>query len=215
MSQRFASYIDGVGSADDGHPAHRPGINALGEALDAPETYDPKAVQPSTGPASRFDQLNSPMGWSTAAGQTAAVVWLAWADERSRNAPPLSLKTRRVELKRLGRRTDGKHVLSPRGVVDIVQNRAAQNPPKIGEVKVSGGALIDAFISREPDGPWFKCRDITIWNALIEWGDESKPTARSIVDASDAVAVAILARQGVSATAYDLQHGLVQAPEAV
>ena len=208
MSTQIQGYVEGEGLVG-GPQDETEGIDALGHNLDAPTAYDAKRIEPTSGPASRFDGLPSPSGWPTKPGQSAAIVWLSWADEAQRATEPRRPETKRVTLWRLARRTsDHGYVLIPRGVVDQVPSREPNNPARVGRVALRGGALLDSFF--EKGEAYKKCRDSTLWRALVEWAQETRPSVQAIRDASDGLAVAILARQGIPADGYSLQHGLVQ-----
>jgi hypothetical protein len=189
-------------------------IDALGVPDDAPERYAIEDVAPIGGPASRFDGKTTPAGWDAPKGLATANAWLTLADKAAREAPSIEVTTRRVRMMRLAKiagRDD--YALIPRGTIDAVPSLRPETPQRIGKVETIGGATIDAFLAREPDGPYFKLRDEAIWNALLEWARTAKPTPQAVRDASDAVGVAVAVRQGFPATAYALTHGGLVQPE--
>jgi hypothetical protein len=151
----------------------------------------------------------SPQGWSVDRGENAGAQWLKLADAAQRGAEPRQETTRRVQLWRVAKVLDAaRYVLVRRGTVEQVPTLQIQMPRRIGRVNGSGGAIVDSFLERGE--AWSKLRDSAIWRALYSWADESKPTGQGIRNASDAVAVAILTRHGIEASASGLNHGLLQ-----
>jgi hypothetical protein len=173
--------------------------------------YDPADVAPVRGPGSRFDLDRTPAGWTTPhPSENASAQWLRLADAAQREAEPRSEESRRVQLWRIGKeRGRARYVLIRRGTVEAIPTLENRMPQRIRKVEGRGGAVIDAFLARDLDGPWTKLRDSAIWRALYEWAVASRATGRANRDASDAVAVAILARHGIEASARTLSHGLV------
>jgi hypothetical protein len=167
------------------------GIDALGRPLGGPPTYDPAGLSPVEGPSSRFDLPLSGAGWAVGRGENAGIQWLALAASAQRQAEPRQEEVRRVHLRRVGKvRDQNRYVLVPRGTVEGVAQLQLQMPRRIGKVgEARGGAIIDAFLARAAGGPW---------------------TGQALRSANDAVAIAILTRHGIQATAPALSHGLIQ-----
>jgi hypothetical protein len=190
------------------------GIDALGKPLGGPAAagYDPDRLAAVAGPASRFDRPLSPRGWSVERGENAGAQWLRLADAAQREAEPQQVEVRRVHLRRVGKvRDQDRFVLVPRGTVEAIPQLQLQMPRRIGKVAdARGGALIDSFLARAVGGPWTKLRDSAIWRGLLEWAQETQPTGQALRSANDAVAIGILTRHGIQATAPNLSHGLVQ-----
>jgi hypothetical protein len=185
------------------------GIDALGNPIGGAPTYDPHTLEAVSGPASRWDLSMTPAGWGADSGEVAGQQWLRLADQAQRQAEPRQETTRRLQLWRVAKVVGAaRYVLIRRGIVEQVPTLEIQTPRRIGKVSGSGGAIVDSFLER--GAAWAKLRDSALYRALLEWAIESKPTGKAVRAASDALAVGILARHGIEASASALTHGLSQ-----
>lgn len=168
--------------------------------------YDPTTLRPAEDDGrSRFALDTSPGGWPAVPDTNTAAVWLNLAAGLAEKAEPFVPQPRQVKLKRLAGTVEGEYVLVERGTVETIPDLVPAVPSRIPKLRPDqrAGALLDSFLLGEPEA-YGRATDGQVWRALGEWRAESRPSPGAARTASDAVAIGILARQGISAEAYDL-----------
>lgn len=162
--------------------------------------YDVFALPPAEQEGwSRFYRKTSPGGWPTRPDVNAARCFLTAAAALAARAEPMPPSERTVALKRVGRTTDGEHVLVNRGEVTRAPTIQPAVPARIAKLREGerAGAFLDSFLLREPDGVFERATDRQVSTALLEWATETRASAEACRVASDAIALAVLVRHGI------------------
>lgn len=168
--------------------------------------YDPRSLPPSNEEGrSRFELDTSPGGWPVAPAENAARCWVNLAVDLRTKAEPYAPTPRVVKLHRLARTTTGEFVLVERGVVEAIPDLVPSVPSRIPKLRPDqrAGSLVDSFLLGEAEA-YDRATDGQVWKALLEWAQETRPSPGAARTASEAVALAVLCRQGVSAEVHEL-----------
>lgn len=170
-----------------------------------PDGYDPRTLPPADS-GSRFALTTTPAGWGSAPDKTTTGCWEQLLADAARETAPHAPTSRAVKLWRVGRITGtASFATVERGTVTAVPTKTPTTSPQRYRARsLRGGAFLDSFLLRDPDGPWHTAKDETVFAALQEWAEETQPTQAVLNDANIIVCLAILLRHGIEARPDDI-----------
>jgi hypothetical protein len=127
-------------------------------------SYTLTEVPQAPGDGSRFYLAQTPAGWSTDPGEAVGAAFQEFVSARRQAMNPLHPTPITVALK-LAVKVGGEWVLEERGTVTAVPSLASERPGKLGQTKLKGGALLDAFGLGKPEA-WEKATDAEVFETL-------------------------------------------------
>jgi hypothetical protein len=160
--------------------------------------YDVFSVPPvGDSVSSRFAVATSPGGWGTSPSTNVAAVASQLIARLVAEAPPALPPSKTVSLKRVRPTNNGTFELIDRGTVTGVPTLASRVPGKFSRLTSSAGALIDELLLGAGSG-FESARDDDLWEALKETCETLGAGGEEARSLSDAVAIAVLCRHGLS-----------------
>src|SRR6266545_2608647 len=112
--------------------------------------YSLTEVPQAPGGGSRFYLSQTPSGWATDPAAAVGAAFQEFVSARRGNMKPLEPMPITVALK-LAVKVGGEWVLRERGAVVGVPQFASERPGRLGQTKLRGGALLDAFGLGKPE----------------------------------------------------------------
>jgi hypothetical protein len=165
--------------------------------------YDPYKAPPAP-EGSRFAVNQTPAGITARPAEAAAHTLQELARDRIAEAKELTPPMKKVKLFAAARTTDGDYRLVPRGTVTARPSFETTYSGKFGGGEPSPRIIDDLLLGDEKVTK--NVRDEVVWASLVELAASLQATGRDLRGLNDAVALALLIRQGIATEPFSLPN---------